>query len=157
MIPVWIYLGTRNHLPWTWYLMVPAIAWIAIFMLVDRRRHQRPPQRPGDTLRQTIENSLAQVQHQIWLLRNVHWWYLLPPLIPMLAFVAHVAWSSRGEGLERWLTGLFTLFVTSLILVTYFAVYRLNQSAVASYLEPRRRELETLLNSLQDEPPPTNT
>ena len=43
LVPVWVYLGWVLSLPWTWYLMVPALVWVAGFLLADRLRH---PQRP---------------------------------------------------------------------------------------------------------------
>ena len=78
LVPLWLYLGVKLSLPWTWYLMVPALLWVAGYMLADRMRHKRQPPEPGEPLRQRVESSLAQVEHQIWLLRNVLWWYLLP-------------------------------------------------------------------------------
>src|SRR3954451_17696328 len=72
MVPLWIYLGVKNSSPWTYYLTVPVLLWYAGFMLVDRRRHQRQPSE-GESLRRHVEGSLAEVEHQIWLLRNVHW------------------------------------------------------------------------------------
>src|SRR5262245_18995698 len=75
MVPVWLYLGVKHSSPWTWYLTVPALLWIAGYMLVDRMRHERQPPEPGDPLRQSVESSLAQVEHQIGLLRNVLYWY----------------------------------------------------------------------------------
>src|SRR3954447_19991766 len=86
MVPLWIYLGTRRSMPWTWYLTVPALLWIAGYMLADRMRHKRQPAGTGEPLRQHVESSLAQVDHQIRLLRNVFWWYLLPLALPILAF-----------------------------------------------------------------------
>ena len=70
MVPLWLYLGVKHSLPWTWYLMVPALLWVAGYMLADRMRHKRQPPEPGEPLRQRVESSLAQVEHQIWLLRN---------------------------------------------------------------------------------------
>ena len=40
MVPLWIYMGVKLSLPWTWYLTVPALLWVAGYMLVDRMRHQ---------------------------------------------------------------------------------------------------------------------
>ena len=40
MVPVWIYLGATLSLPWTWYLSVPAMLWVAGYMLADRMRHR---------------------------------------------------------------------------------------------------------------------
>src|SRR5262245_4951695 len=90
MVPLWLYLGVKFSLPWTWYLTVPALVWIAVFMLTDRLRHRRQPPEPGKPLRQRVESSLTQVEHQIWLLRNVFWWYLLPLALSMLAFLGQL-------------------------------------------------------------------
>jgi hypothetical protein len=151
LLPVWLYLGVTFSLPWSWYLTVPALLWIAGYMLADRMRHGRRPPEPGEPLRLSVETSLAQVEHQIGVLRSVHWWYLLPLALAMLAFVAQVAWQSRSIGWEM-MAGLL-LPVVVLGLIVFASVYWLNQHAVRSALEPRRRELETLLSSLADETP----
>ena len=146
MVPLWLYLGVTLSLPWTWYLTVPALLWIAGFMLADRMRHQRQPPEAGEPLRQRVESSLAQVEHQIWLLRSVLWWYLLPLALSMLAFLGQLAWEARPGGL------LAVLPVVVIVVVIVFAgVYWLNQNAVRCALEPRRQELEALLTSLKDE------
>jgi hypothetical protein len=150
MVPLWLYLGVKQASPWTWYLTVPALLWIAGYMLADRMRHKRQPPEPGEPLRQHVESSLAQVEHQIWLLRNVLWWYLLPLAGAMLAFFGEVAWHIRAGG---WWTALAASEVVVLGVIVFAGVYWLNQYAVRSGLEPRRRELETLLMSLGDETP----
>jgi hypothetical protein len=148
LIPVWLSLGINFSLPWTWYLTVPGLVWIVVFMLLDRlRQRQRSPE-PADSLTQRLEGSLAQVVHQIWLLRNILWWYLLPLGVPMLAFVGQVTLQTRTSA---WAT------VTVMIPVFLFAgavfafAYWLNQYAVRTELEPRRQELEMLLSSLREE------
>lgn len=154
MVPVWIYMGTKMALPWTWYLTVPVLLWIAGFMLVDRLRQKRRAVEPADTLRHHLETSLAEVDHQIWLLRNVFWWYLLPPSLSILAFFAQVTWQ-MGDG--GWFSALFAavsgagavLFVGLL----YGGIYWLNQFVVRRELVPRRHELAVLLADLQDEVP----
>src|SRR5678815_3409429 len=100
MVPVWIYMGIKMSSLWTWYLTIPTLLWIAGFMIVDRKRQRRRQPAPGDTLRSTVESSLAQVEHQIWLLRNIFWWYLLPPFSAMTVWLAHIVWRSRNAGLE---------------------------------------------------------
>jgi hypothetical protein len=152
MVPLWLYLGVRSSLPWTWYLMVPALFWIAGYMLADRMRHKRQPPEPGEPLRRCVESSLAQVEHQIWLLRHVLWWYLLPIALPMLAFFGQVTWRAQSGG---WWTALaaFGVLVAFGVVIILAGIYWLNQYAVRSSLEPRRRELETLLMSLEDETP----
>lgn len=150
MVPVWIYMGLKLALPWTWYLTVPVLVWIAGFMLVDRIRHKRQLPEPSETLRQRVKSSLAQVEHQIWLLRNVWWWYLLPPGLSIVAFFGQIAWETRVGG---WLTVLITAGLVSVVFIVFARVYRLNQTAVRAHLEPRRQELEALLMSFQDESP----
>jgi len=122
--------------------------WVAGYMLTDRMRHKRQSPEPGEPLRQRVESSLAQVGHQIRLLQNVLWWYLLPLAISALAFSGHVAWQERAGG---WWTALAVSIVVALVVAVFAGVYWLNQYAVRAELEPRRRELETLLMSLEDE------
>lgn len=148
MVPVWFFLGAWLSLPWTWYLVVPALLWIAGFMLVDRIRHRREPPEPGEPLQQTAESLLTQVEHQIWLLQNILWWYLLPPTVALLAFLGHVAWQERSDG---WWAALIAVMQAAFVVIVYAGIYWLNQRAVRDELEPRRQELLTLLTSLGDE------
>jgi hypothetical protein len=149
-VPVWLYLGAKFSLPWTWYLAVPALLWVAGFMLVDRMRHARQPPGPGEPLRQRVESSRAQVEHQVWLLRNVLYWYLLPLALPVAAFFAQVAWQESGGG---WWAALALGGVIAPAVIVFAGIYWLNQYAVRCELEPRRQELEALLMSLEDETP----
>ena len=147
-IPVWIVIGISLSLPWTWYLMVPASLWIAIFMLLDRKRHSQYRSEPGEPLMFYVKESLSQVEHQIWLLRNVFWWYLLPPSISIMAFFIHVALGSFDGW---WGFVAFVGFLGLLLFIVYFAIYRLNQRAVRDQLEPRRIGLQTLITNLEGE------
>jgi hypothetical protein len=132
-------------------LTVPALLWIAAFMLADRLRHKRQPLGPGEPLRQSVESSLTQVEHQIWLVRNVFWWALLPTALAVLPFFGEVSWSVRLDG---WWIALLALAVpVSIVAVMFVGIYSLNQTAVRCGLEPRRQELEALLSSLKDETP----
>ena len=96
-----------------------------------------------------VEESLAQVEHQIWLLRNVGWWGLLPFAVPAMAFVGHTFWrASRGN---VWEAAIATTLAVAIVGGVHGWVYWLNQKAVRSTLEPRQRELQGLLKSLKDE------
>lgn len=153
LLPVWVGMGVGIGLPWSWYLVMPGIAWVAAFMTIDRRRQARRRAQLGDPLVRGVESSLAEVEHQIWLLRNVLWWYLLPLAVPILAFFAHIFWRlSRGN---VWEAAVATSFITIVVVGMNAWLYWLNQKAVRSTFEPRRRELASLLRSLSDEPPPS--
>lgn len=148
LLPYWFYAGITQSLPWTWYLTVPVLVWIAGFILVYRMRHPKKPSDPDAPLLESAKNSLAEVENQIWLLRNVFWWYLLPPGISILAFFAHVSWLASNDWLEYAL-GFGTL--SAFIVALYYLIYWLNQRAVRVQLEPRRQELLALLASLGNE------
>src|SRR4051812_19169336 len=141
MVPLWVYLGAALALPWTWYLMVPTLLWYPGFLLADRRRHPQRPPDPGESLVRCVDGSVAQVEHQIWLLRNVGWWGLLPFAVPALAFFGHVYWLAGGG----WAAAVAMSGVGAVVGLILVWVYRLNQAAVRNELEPRRRELRALL------------
>jgi hypothetical protein len=153
LIPVWFYMGARIALPWTWYLTVPALLWIAGFMLAYRRRHPQRPSELDEPLLACVKNSLAQQEDQIWLLRNVFWWYLLPPGMTMMAFFIHVSWNTAVIT-HDWLGGvIFAALLFAILFGVDYFIYRLNQKAVHIQLEPRRQELLALVASLSDEAP----
>jgi hypothetical protein len=119
--------------------------------LVDRWRHPQTPSDPGEPLLKCVQNSLTQVEHQIWLLRNIFWWYLLPFTIALLAYFGHVAWRA-GMATNDWLAALaFGTFLFAFVFALYSFIYYMNQRAVRTQLEPRRQELLALLASLNDE------
>ena len=149
LIPTWLVMGYLLDLPWTWYLGIPTFLWTAGFMLVHRRRHRQEPHRPEDPLLVCVQRSLTEVEDQIWLLRNVFWWYLLPPGLAVTAFFAQVSWHARGLG--GLFSLLFFLLLEGLVLAVYGWVYHLNQRAVRQQLEPRQQELQKLRDSLQNE------
>jgi CubicO group peptidase (beta-lactamase class C family) len=149
MIPVWFYLGIMGSLLWTWWLTVPALVWMIGFMLVYRKRYVPKPSEPDEPLIACVKNSVTEVEAQIWLLRNVFWWYLLPPSISISAFFIQVGLSVHAGG---WLPALAGVAVPEVFLaVVYGGIYFLNQYAVRRQLEPRRKELLSLLVSLGDE------
>lgn len=147
LIPIWLVMGFAMSQPWTWYLSIPAFIWVAAFIVVDRQRHPQRPSAPGEPLGFYAKESLAQVEHQIWLLRNVLWWYLLPFSIPMLAYFLHLSWQMAGV----WGFIPVAAIPSCIVFVVYRQIYRLNQTAVRDVLEPRRQDLLKLVASLEGE------
>lgn len=148
MLPLWVIMGYALSLPWTWYLVMIGIAWGIVFILVDRKRHKHKLLGPNEPLLISARESLAQVEHQIWLLRNIVWWYLLPYAIPMFIFFVHAA---KSTGMN-WPAALVVAAFPSLFVVVLYAfLYFLNQREVRKRLDPRRQELLALIASLNDE------
>ncbi|MEZ6070923.1 MAG: serine hydrolase domain-containing protein [Pirellulales bacterium] len=150
MLPYWLYQGATRSLPWTWYLTVPAILWVVGYFVIDRLRHRQTPNDSSEPLRGCVETSLSQNEHQIWLLRNVFWWYLLPFTISIQTFFAHSAWLSSNNVFVAIATVTpFFLFLTAL----YCFLDYLNQRAIRTDLALRREELLQLLGSLDPDEP----
>jgi hypothetical protein len=123
------------------------VAFVGIFMVVDRIIQKKKMPQCRDSLANCINTSLAQIEHQIWLLRNVFWWYLLPIGGGIAIFIGYSAWSIRNtpEIGMRFLAR----YAISCVLFSW-GVYALNQWAVRKYLIPRQQELMQLQNSLQN-------
>jgi hypothetical protein len=120
---------------------------LAAFFLIDRRLQSKKGPSHTEPLLACIESSLAQVNHQIWLLKNVFWWYLLPLGAGTFLFGAVSAWNA----FRILHTGLVLLTFGVVLLVVglmFWGVYWLNQYAVRKGLSPRQQELESLLDCL---------
>jgi hypothetical protein len=136
---------------WPPYLVAAAMVIVAAFIIFDRLRQRRKRPVPGDTLLGWAESSLADVEHQVWLLRNVFWWYILPPSVAIAAVYAHATWVCRGlwrAPIDIWGV-LIMLLVWTGTAAVFYGVYRLNQYWVKKEGEPRRRELKDLVDSLK--------
>lgn len=132
---------------WGWSIAALGCLFVGAFMLVDRWIQRRRSVADGESLTTCVQRALAQVEHQIWLLRNVIWWYLLPLGLGVAVLLGSQAWELRAEGLLP----LVVLLIAVLIcLLVFWGVYRLNQLAVRRNLRPRRDQLVELLASLKD-------
>lgn len=139
------YRGLRyNH--WTDCLVGFACLGVGTFMVVDRLLQRRKQPVSNDSLKTCIENSLLQVNHQIWLLKNVFWWYLLPIAATLGISIGYSTWHARNSGFPAVIVWVISTLV---IVLVYWGIYWLNRFAVRKSLEPRRQELETLLAGLK--------
>jgi hypothetical protein len=132
---------------WTWILMVAASIWVGGFILIDRFRRRRRAASFGDSIRGCVDASLHEIEHQIWLLKNVLWWYLLPPFVAIEFSFAESAFDRHALTGMLWVAfGLLTAFC----LLVFAGVYWLNQWAVRTELQPRRQELLAVRESLAE-------
>ena len=146
IVTIFFGYGAMRQNEWFLYLCTLGGLFAGVFLIVDRRiQHQRRPV-SDDSLQSCIQASLVQVNHQIWLLRNVFWWHLLPLSIGVVVFHGSLAWQKRDAGLLPQIS----LAIAALVcLLVFWGVYWLNQQEVKKMFEPRRQELESLLASLK--------
>lgn len=151
MVGVFIYRAVKvNDKMWeagSFVVLAVMCLYVAAFFPVDRHIQRKKVAKYTDSLRACIESSLTQVEHQIWLLKNVFWLYLLPLGAGIALFFIVVGWSLfKTLPAARVLS--VCLVSMSLVVLVFWGVYRLNQHAVRKELIPRKQELETLLRNL---------
>jgi hypothetical protein len=111
-------------------------------MIIDRARQRRQRAATNDALKACLESSRGEVRHQIWLLRNVFWWYLLPLAAGLAISIAHSALALE-QGDSSFLVGYMVFCV-----LLFWGIWWLNQYAVRKTLQPRLDEIEALLGEL---------
>ncbi|MCF3649174.1 hypothetical protein [Synoicihabitans lomoniglobus] len=135
-----------------WPLWVAAIIplGVAAYFAIDRLIMHRRATPRGETVLTEIDRAADEVRHQIWLLRNVLWWYLLP-----------LGTSTVMITLQYFLYGpAYTPLIVKVIMGALvvgvaggfnFWVWKLNQKAVRKDLQPRLAELENRRRELSGE------
>lgn len=117
---------------------------VGVFFLADRVQTRRRLAPRGDVVATELERAAAQVRHQIWLLRNVAWWYLLPLGLSAVCFALQVALYAPGS-IPWWAKLLLGLWVLGPVAWFNRWIWKLNQKAVREDLQPRLDELEAQL------------
>lgn len=149
LVPVFIASGLRVN--WTLHLCAFGCFVVGAYFLIDRWRQRKKTPDLHDSLKDCAATALAEVSHQIWLLKNILWWYLLPIYVPMLVFFGCLGWDLPGSVVAKLAVLLGMLCPMCFVTVLYAWIYWLNQRAVTKDLEPRRQELEKLLAGLEME------
>jgi CubicO group peptidase (beta-lactamase class C family) len=118
---------------------------------VDRWLRRRKQPVANDSLASCIQSTLVQVKHEIWRSKNIIWWYVLPLEIGFAAVTASWVWRAYHELRANALVSAASalLFGLSCALIGW-VTYWLSQRGVRKTLEPRRKELEELLASLNE-------
>jgi len=137
VLVVW-FTNSARELGWPWLSFSAACAWVAGYILVDRWRHRGQRPAADQTLTSSVEDALREVEHQIWLLKNVAWWYLLPGILAAIFTFTYISIEMPGSLVER---ALFLATGLGIFFAVYAGIYWLNQYAVRNELQPRRQEL----------------
>ena len=146
---VFFYFGNKYNL-WPLWLVAILCLWISVFMVVDRIIQKRKQPCLSDSLSDCITSSLVQINHQIWLLRNVLWWYLAPlgtGIVIWFCYCGILVMTSEKPSIVYLL---FILVCIVCMILFNVGIYWLNQRAVRKELIPRKQELRELLNSLKN-------
>ncbi|MCK4752785.1 MAG: hypothetical protein KAS75_05010 [Planctomycetes bacterium] len=138
-----------KHSLWPLYLLALVCLWVAAFIVVDRIVQKRRRPCLSDSLFNCVKSSLAQINHQVWLLRNVLWWYLAPPGVGLIIWFGYCGISIMTS--ENPHTGYLLFSLGNIVgtILLYWGVYWLNQWTIRKELAPRKNELEDLLNSFK--------
>ena len=147
LIPVWIYMGMMDLVPWTWYLTVPVLVWWVVFPIVYRMRPPLKPASSDEPLVHCVERSLTEIDDHVWYHSKSAWWSASPLFVSVVTFAFHSAWL-RSDG---WLDLLSNMDSVVSFLAFFFLLYFLIENCGCKKYEPRRQELLTLLKSLRDE------
>lgn len=135
---------------WAMYPLAASCLAVGIVFIVDRQLQKRKAPFKHDSLESCIHSSLLQVNHQIWLLTNIFWWYILPVCVGAVPLFLTISWRLRDAG---WLMYFVVGSIATITALMAAWVYSLNQRCVQVEFQPRRRELEDLLASLTAVPP----
>ena len=148
LVPVFIHSGLT--VSWTLHLAAFGCFVVGADMVLDRRRQKRKTPDVHASLKEWAATSLAEVNHQIWLLQNILWNYLLPLGVPIVLFFG---WCAGSLPLPIPARVFSFLVLSGFVALVDVGIYWLNQYAVRKGLEPRRQELAELLRSIDPEQP----
>lgn len=148
LVIFFLYFGIKHSL-WPLSLLALLCLWVGVFMVVDRIVQKRRQPCLSDSLFNCVKSSLAQINHQVWLLRNVLWWYLAPLGAGLIIWFSYCGISVMIS--EKPSIGYLLFILTCIVgtILLYWGIYWLNQRAIRKELDPRKAELEQLLDSLE--------
>jgi hypothetical protein len=143
--------GVFGHIGWQAH-REGAVAWpagtaaalalgVGLYFLADRLVMRRRTGPRGGDVRTELGRAIAAVEHQIWLLRNVVWWYIAPLALSTILLGVQITFFGPADA-PLW----SKIMVWVLILGTTGWVdrwiWQLNQTAVRNDLEPRLQKLQ---------------
>ena len=117
---------------------------VGVFFLVDRLREPSKYQVPEEKPLTELKASLDAVEHQIWLLQKVSWWYLGPFAIGLTAWSVMLGLSAP---LPAWVFILMALFIVGPV---FYGIARLNQKTVINSLIPERDDIKRLIRQWEE-------
>lgn len=116
---------------------------VAVFLTAVTIRYQISRIPYTDSVKQSLQRSLAQARHHEWLYGNVVWWYLLPIVV---AWGVIVYETMLHDGVST-----FAAVYISLGVIFFLMVGWLNRQVAINQYRPLREQLELLVQQCTDE------
>jgi len=133
---------------WFFFILVPVCVYASIFLVIDRTIQEGKQVKPSESLDSYIQASLSQLDHRIWLVKNVDRLYLLPYGLSFACVNACMLWEITRVGCTIvWVWAFLGAGFPLSIAFVIIAIYRANQKCLRKELLPRKQELEQLLAS----------
>lgn len=135
------FLYDRVH----WLMVAAAMIACLPITYVAWRRPKRPAPTAAATLTDHLRDSIANVQHELDLVRSLVWWYLGPLALSGAIVLLDVLLTAPVRP-DVFILLLIWVLITSAV---FFAEWKMKQRAARKHLEPRLRELEEALVDLE--------
>ncbi len=132
---------------WPFYLAMAILFGIGVFRVLDSRRQRRRALEYKDSTLAFVECSLLHINHRIWLLENMIWWWILPVVVGGILVIAQIV---MVDGLQE-PAALFRELGkgAGIACAILGVVYWGNLWTARKYWQPRKAELEALADSLK--------
>lgn len=120
---------------------------VGFYFLIDRWIMRRRAAPQGEDLRTELNRAMVEVKHQIWLLRNVAWWYLAPLALSTALVVVQTTFFGPESFPLFAKVAIWVIMLGTIGWLDYY-IWKLNQRAVDRELLPRLQELEARQSEL---------
>ena len=131
---------------WPFYLAMAILFGIGVFRVIDTRRQNRKAVRYEDSALSFAERSVLEINHRIWLLENIFWWWILPVaiggMLVMVQIIMLVGWQNP---IVYWKVSQGAGIACAILCLLYWG----NQWTARKYWMPRKAELEAIADSLR--------
>ena len=131
---------------WPFYFAMAILFGIGAFRVIDNQRQKRRAAQYEDSSLSFVERSLQNINHRIWLLENIIWWWILPVAVGGILLIAQVIMLvGLHEPTLFWKLGL----AVGIGLVVLCIVHWGNRWTARKYWGPRKTELEDIVSALK--------
>lgn len=156
LLPVALYLFFEVP----YYLFKSGVLLMAVWFLyviykLKKTRGLKTDYEANTTLKGQLKKQKKYVKEEVKLLRNVFYWYLLPPYTCLLLMISSAYFHRDIQWENSFLQGLlseniyghlvYIIFLTAL----YFYIYKLNMKAIAKDLMPVVYDIERIEKELE--------